>query len=194
MKRTAKKVVPGKPTTILRSTDQFDLADVTVFVRHSSSLYSRRNRAQERITRLCLPPKTCSAHGRLGNATSHRPNLPADADHRFISSYSPPQLFNHDDKNKFKSFETEDDVAEWDYGAYEGLKTHEIRETKPDWDIWTDGYVPVLLFPHTTASMLKCQVFGVDALPVTSTPASHLSRCRIVLIESSPRSGRFTRR
>jgi broad specificity phosphatase PhoE len=30
-------------------------------------------------------------------------------------------------------------LAEWDYGAYEGLTTPEIRETVPDWLIWTHG-------------------------------------------------------
>jgi len=38
---------------------------------------------------------------------------------------------------------TVDDVspllAEWDYGAYEGLTTPQIRETVPDWLIWTHG-------------------------------------------------------
>lgn len=31
------------------------------------------------------------------------------------------------------------DCREWDYGAYEGLKTDEIRKQRPDWDIWRDG-------------------------------------------------------
>jgi broad specificity phosphatase PhoE len=30
-------------------------------------------------------------------------------------------------------------LAEWDYGAYEGLTTQQIRETVPDWLIWTHG-------------------------------------------------------
>jgi broad specificity phosphatase PhoE len=30
-------------------------------------------------------------------------------------------------------------LAEWDYGDYEGLTTPEIRETVPDWLIWTHG-------------------------------------------------------
>ncbi|KAJ9100725.1 hypothetical protein QFC20_005418 [Naganishia adeliensis] len=68
---------------------------------------------------------------------------PSNVSHVFVSPRKRAQLtadllFNHDDKNKFKAFETEEDVAEWDYGAYEGLKTHEIRQHKPDWDIWTD--------------------------------------------------------
>ncbi|HZU48614.1 MAG TPA: acid phosphatase [Mycobacterium sp.] len=30
-------------------------------------------------------------------------------------------------------------LAEWDYGSYEGLTTAQIRESRPDWLIWTDG-------------------------------------------------------
>ncbi|HEX4217583.1 MAG TPA: histidine phosphatase family protein [Acidimicrobiales bacterium] len=34
---------------------------------------------------------------------------------------------------------TEPDLAEWDYGAYEGLTTPEILEKEPGWDLWRDG-------------------------------------------------------
>jgi broad specificity phosphatase PhoE len=30
-------------------------------------------------------------------------------------------------------------LSEWDYGDYEGLTTPEIRQTVPDWLIWTHG-------------------------------------------------------
>ncbi|MCV7299546.1 acid phosphatase [Mycobacterium barrassiae] len=30
-------------------------------------------------------------------------------------------------------------LAEWDYGAYEGLTTKEIQQTVPDWLVWTHG-------------------------------------------------------
>jgi broad specificity phosphatase PhoE len=30
-------------------------------------------------------------------------------------------------------------LAEWDYGEYEGVTTQQIRETNPDWLVWTDG-------------------------------------------------------
>lgn len=32
-----------------------------------------------------------------------------------------------------------DELLEWDYGAYEGLTTPQIRERDPDWDLWRDG-------------------------------------------------------
>ncbi|MCX5144980.1 MULTISPECIES: histidine phosphatase family protein [unclassified Streptomyces] len=34
------------------------------------------------------------------------------------------------------------DLTEWDYGGYEGLTAAQIRESRPDWDLWRDGVVP----------------------------------------------------
>ena len=31
------------------------------------------------------------------------------------------------------------DLAEWDYGDYEGLRTQDIRRDRPDWSIFRDG-------------------------------------------------------
>jgi broad specificity phosphatase PhoE len=33
----------------------------------------------------------------------------------------------------------DDNLAEWNYGAYEGLTTAQIRQERPDWVLWTDG-------------------------------------------------------
>jgi probable phosphoglycerate mutase len=35
--------------------------------------------------------------------------------------------------------EVTEDLAEWNYGEYEGITTREIRLTRPDWSLWTDG-------------------------------------------------------
>jgi broad specificity phosphatase PhoE len=35
--------------------------------------------------------------------------------------------------------EPRDELREWDYGAYEGRKTVEIREEVPGWTLWRDG-------------------------------------------------------
>ena len=32
-----------------------------------------------------------------------------------------------------------DELMEWDYGAYEGRTTSEIREERPGWTLWRDG-------------------------------------------------------
>ena len=34
---------------------------------------------------------------------------------------------------------TSDDIAEWDYGTYEGLTTADIRADVPGWTLWRDG-------------------------------------------------------
>lgn len=33
--------------------------------------------------------------------------------------------------------ETDDDLAEWDYGGYEGITSQQIRQTVPGWTVWT---------------------------------------------------------
>jgi probable phosphoglycerate mutase len=33
----------------------------------------------------------------------------------------------------------DNDLAEWDYGEYEGKRTAEIRAARPDWDVFRDG-------------------------------------------------------
>lgn len=39
----------------------------------------------------------------------------------------------------FGAAERRDGLREWDYGAYEGRKTVEIREERPGWTLWADG-------------------------------------------------------
>jgi probable phosphoglycerate mutase len=35
--------------------------------------------------------------------------------------------------------EARDELAEWDYGEYDGRTTAEIRAERPDWSLWRDG-------------------------------------------------------
>ena len=35
--------------------------------------------------------------------------------------------------------EVENDLVEWDYGEYEGLRSAEIRAKRPDWQLFRDG-------------------------------------------------------
>jgi broad specificity phosphatase PhoE len=39
----------------------------------------------------------------------------------------------------FADAEVDGDLAEFDYGEYEGLTTPEIRERRPGWSVWRDG-------------------------------------------------------
>lgn len=36
--------------------------------------------------------------------------------------------------------EVDPDLVEWNYGAYEGLRTEDIRAKNPDWEIFRDGF------------------------------------------------------
>ena len=38
-----------------------------------------------------------------------------------------------------RAVEVEPDLAEWDYGDYEGQRSAEIRKVRPDWDLFRDG-------------------------------------------------------
>lgn len=35
--------------------------------------------------------------------------------------------------------EVEADLAEWDYGEYEGRRSSDIKKMRPDWNVWRDG-------------------------------------------------------
>jgi probable phosphoglycerate mutase len=35
--------------------------------------------------------------------------------------------------------ETDNDLVEWDYGKYEGLRSAEIHAQRPNWDLFRDG-------------------------------------------------------
>jgi broad specificity phosphatase PhoE len=35
--------------------------------------------------------------------------------------------------------ELREELQEWDYGEYEGLTTPQIREQRPEWNLWLDG-------------------------------------------------------
>jgi probable phosphoglycerate mutase len=57
----------------------------------------------------------------------------------------------------------DDDLHEWDYGAYEGITTKEIRETVPDWTIWS-GPVPDGETPEQVAARADRVIARADAV------------------------------
>ncbi|HKG09185.1 MAG TPA: histidine phosphatase family protein [Gaiellaceae bacterium] len=61
-----------------------------------------------------------------------------------------------------------DDLAEWDYGDYEGRTTKEIRAERPDWSLWHDGVpggeTPTDVGRRTDRVIDEIRVAGVDTL------------------------------
>jgi len=41
----------------------------------------------------------------------------------------------------FENAIADPDLQEWDYGAYEGKTTNDIKKDRPDWDLWRDGVI-----------------------------------------------------
>jgi len=61
-----------------------------------------------------------------------------------------------------------DDLAEWDYGNYEGRTTKEIRAERPDWSLWHDGVpggeTPTDVGRRADRVIDEIRVAGVDTL------------------------------
>jgi len=62
--------------------------------------------------------------------------------------------------------EIDDDLAEWDYGTYEGRTSADLQDEDPDWSIWT-----------TTVGL------GESLADVRARTERVLGRCRAVLAE-----------
>lgn len=98
-------------------------------VRHGETEWSRDGRHTS-VTDLDLTEKgvevACTLKDRL-------------AEHSFDLVLSSPRhrARRTADLAGFTGFEVDEDLVEWDYGDYEGISTPEIRETVPDWTVWT---------------------------------------------------------
>ena len=64
--------------------------------------------------------------------------------------------------------EIDPDLAEWDYGAWEGLTTPQIRERVPGWTIWAngaaDGETPEQVAARCDRVVARVREAGGDAL------------------------------
>ena len=79
-----------------------------------------------------------TAHGD-DQARSLRPVLQAIPFARVFTSPAQRARRTCDLAGLAASAETEQDLAEWDYGAYEGLLSSEIRNERPGWNAYRDG-------------------------------------------------------
>lgn len=57
-----------------------------------------------------------------------------------------------------------DQLVEWDYGEYEGLTTAQIRERRPDWNLWRDG-CPAGESPAQVAARADAVIATLPSLP-----------------------------
>ncbi|MFF0687390.1 histidine phosphatase family protein [Streptomyces sp. 2BBP-J2] len=73
--------------------------------------------------------------------------------------------------------EPEPDLREWDYGAYEGVTTADVRTTRPGWDLWTDGVPPGEEFPGESPEQV-----GARADRVLARVAGALERGDVMLV------------
>ena len=77
-----------------------------------------------------------------------------------------------------------DDLREWDYGAYEGITTAEIRRSQSDWTIWSHGCPAG---EDGAAVQIRCERLIARALALANQPsgsspaASSPAPCRIAL-------------
>jgi broad specificity phosphatase PhoE len=73
----------------------------------------------------------------------------------------------------------DDDLAEWNYGDYEGRTSAEIREHRPGWTLWTDGVPNGERIEQVSARADRVLVRARAALadgPVVLVAHGHISR------------------
>lgn len=70
-------------------------------------------------------------------------------------------------------------LAEWDYGDYEGMTTHDIRTTTPGWMLWTDGCPGGESVAAATARADQAVAYGLEHMvsrDVVFVSHGHFSR------------------
>src|SRR5690349_11693478 len=128
-------LVRGEPNRFHRSTERIELmAQQQVFlIRHGETEWSRAGRHTGRTD----VPLTAEGELRaqaLGRALRGRE----------LSVWTSPLLRARETcrlAGFAASAKVDDDLREWDYGAYEGRTTLEIRRETPDWSVWLSPIV-----------------------------------------------------
>lgn len=88
----------------------------------------------------------------------------------------------------------DDDLAEWDYGDYEGLTSEQIRERQPGWTLWRDGVPGGETAAEVGARADRVLARAAAALaggPVVLVAHGHMSRVLAARwIGAAPEAGR----
>ena len=86
--------------------------------------------------------------------------------------------------------ETDPDLAEWDYGDYEGRRTAEILAERPDWQLFRDGApggeTPEQIGARADRAIARIRAVRGDVLLVSS---AHISRVLAARWLGLPASG-----
>ncbi|HEV7162282.1 MAG TPA: histidine phosphatase family protein [Solirubrobacteraceae bacterium] len=83
------------------------------------------------------------------------------------------------------------DLLEWDYGDYEGLTSAQIRQERPDWDLWRDG-CPGGESPEQVGARADRVIAELSALEGAAAVFSHGHMLRVLgarWIELEPAGG-----
>ena len=107
---------------------------VVVLVRHGETEWSRDGRHTS-VTDLPLTPRGEDAARRLA------PPLRA-WDFATVLTSPRQRAVRTAELAGFSHPEADPDLVEWDYGAYEGRTTAQIRAERPAWNLWADGVPP----------------------------------------------------
>jgi broad specificity phosphatase PhoE len=104
-----------------------------ILVRHGETEWAREGRHTGR-TDVPLTPR---------GEEQARSLAPMLADHRIaLTLVSPAERARRTaELAGLTETETDDRLWEWDYGAYEGRTTSQIREERPGWYLWRDGVI-----------------------------------------------------
>jgi broad specificity phosphatase PhoE len=93
----------------------------------------------------------------------------------------------------FSGAHVDGDLVEWDYGDYEGLTTPRIRETVPDWTVWTHpsprGELASDVGARADRVIAKVRAHGGRALLFGHSHALRVLAAR--WLQQPPEGGRF---
>lgn len=131
-----------------------------VVVRHGQTEWSRDGKHTGR-TDLPLLPEGEEQAARL------RPTL---AEHDFVLVLTSPlqRAVRTAELAGFPDPVVDDDLLEWNYGEYEGRRTADLRQSDPEWSIWTTDVVggeqPEAVGRRTDRVIARARQAGGDVL------------------------------
>lgn len=105
-----------------------------ILIRHGQTQWSR----ERKHTGLTDIPMTAAGEAA---AAALAPDL---AGRRIVAAFASPaqRAVRTAELAGLTSVTTDPDLAEWDYGGYEGRTTADIRRERPGWKLWRDGVIP----------------------------------------------------